>query len=335
MRRPWMPLYVGDYLADTRHLSTIEHGAYFLLILHYWQRGGLPDDDVQLARIVGVDFAQWEEIKPTLSKLFQPGWRHKRIDAEIAKCEQRVAAGRKGGMAKAAKQNPGKRPSKRLAKSWQTAWQTPSEPVVVVMDVSPTDTQSMDDGGGGDARARAKPDKTDLGKPSDQLSPAAQARSLAAEIAAIAGYPDPQLWPPGWCGAPLRVQAWLAEPGWTPEIILAACREVMARKRDGPPDSVSYFERPIARAVARSRAPLPQIESGKVVSLQQGGYDVVRRFERQSNGDRILAGVARALSECADSQIGARYRRAAAGEPTDVSGHPAQPCANAGTEGRD
>ena len=34
----WMPVYIGDYLRDTQDLSAEEHGVYFLLLMHYWQK---------------------------------------------------------------------------------------------------------------------------------------------------------------------------------------------------------------------------------------------------------------------------------------------------------
>lgn len=85
MNRPWMPLYITDYLADTVHLTTVEHGAYLLLIMAYWKEGKLPQDDTKLARICRMAPAQWAEIRDVIAEMFQDGWRHSRIDQEIAK----------------------------------------------------------------------------------------------------------------------------------------------------------------------------------------------------------------------------------------------------------
>lgn len=105
MKRPWMPLYVGDYLGDTGHLTTMQHGAYLLLMMHYWRKGQLPDDDRQLSKITKLPLKTWCEYRPTLQEFFQEGWKHKRIDAELAKMmrvsEQRAVAGQKGGIGSA------------------------------------------------------------------------------------------------------------------------------------------------------------------------------------------------------------------------------------------
>jgi uncharacterized protein YdaU (DUF1376 family) len=105
MGRIWMPLYVGDYLRDTRDLSTLQHGAYLLLMMHYWRKGELPDDDRQLSKITKLPLKTWCEYRPTLQDFFHSGWKHKRIDAELARMlrvsEKRAIAGQKGGLGSA------------------------------------------------------------------------------------------------------------------------------------------------------------------------------------------------------------------------------------------
>ena len=80
---PWMPLYIGDYRADTTHLNAAQHGAYLMLIMHYWQQGGLPDDDEQLARIACMSNGEWRKNRAVIRAFFGEGWRHKRIIASV------------------------------------------------------------------------------------------------------------------------------------------------------------------------------------------------------------------------------------------------------------
>ena len=86
--RPWMPFYVADYRAKTGHLTPAQHGIYLLLIMHYWTTGGLPDDDGQLARIASVSAAEWRKNRATVEKFFLPGWKHGRVEEELAKAAE-------------------------------------------------------------------------------------------------------------------------------------------------------------------------------------------------------------------------------------------------------
>ena len=124
MSPPWMPFYPADYLGDTRRLTTAQHGAYLLLIMEYWVSEGLPDDDAQLSRIVGMSSAEWRKTRPIVQSFFQNGWKHERIDFELAKAkakhERRQQAGKSGGIAKAmSKQNLSNASSNALASSSQ------------------------------------------------------------------------------------------------------------------------------------------------------------------------------------------------------------------------
>ncbi|MFP4004622.1 MAG: YdaU family protein [Alphaproteobacteria bacterium] len=96
----WMPLYVGDYLRDTQHLSAAQSGAYLHLIMHYWVTGDcLNDCDSVLWRIAKADSLEHfqTEIRPFLEPFFRIShgkWRHKRVDEELAKAQKNKEAQR-------------------------------------------------------------------------------------------------------------------------------------------------------------------------------------------------------------------------------------------------
>lgn len=124
MSLPWMPLYVADYLADTRRLTTIQHGAYLLLIMEYWQHGALPDDDAELATITGLTAEDWRHNRPALMRLFGPKWTHKRIDTEREKAAAMHERFR-GRAQKAARARHSKPPTSMLDDSLEDATSRP------------------------------------------------------------------------------------------------------------------------------------------------------------------------------------------------------------------
>lgn len=105
----WMPLYWGDYLRDTPHLTTTQHGAYLLLIGAYWSHGPLPDDPTALASITRLSESEWQRHRQTLSKFFSIAdgmWHHKRIDTERAKAIKLKEVRSKAGLSGAAMRWP-------------------------------------------------------------------------------------------------------------------------------------------------------------------------------------------------------------------------------------
>lgn len=69
---PKFPLWTDAYLADTPHLTTIEHGAYLLLLIAMWRSRtkSLPNDDKILARYAKLTPKQWGKIKYILMPFF-------------------------------------------------------------------------------------------------------------------------------------------------------------------------------------------------------------------------------------------------------------------------
>ena len=98
-------MYWGDYARDTGHLNALGHGAYLMLIKHYWSIGGaLPDDDDELWRVACCDSKkEWLRLRPKIVRLFiQDGGklRHKRVEMELLKAcaitNAKAEAGKRG-----------------------------------------------------------------------------------------------------------------------------------------------------------------------------------------------------------------------------------------------
>lgn len=137
----------------------------------------------------------------------------------------------------------------------------------------PPITTSQEDDDADDAGAR-------------ELGLISQEANLIADEVAVASGIDPKFLPPAWCGAAYRVQRWL-DAGLGREVILIGVRTAMARKRDGPPFSISYFERPIAAAKA---------ELGKPVALAEPATGPPRpRFETAR--DRRASSISQSLAK--------------------------------------
>lgn len=103
---PYIQLYIADYLADTAHLTTIQHGAYLLLIFNYWQRGhALNNANGRLASVVRMSNEEWEQHEQTLAEFFEidgDDWINHRIDEDLATVEAKSTKASMAGKASGA-----------------------------------------------------------------------------------------------------------------------------------------------------------------------------------------------------------------------------------------
>src|SRR5215469_16454438 len=105
MKNPWYAHYPGDYGRDTAHLSLVQHGAYRLLLDHYYSSGGpLPADINALYRICrAFDQSEKEAVGSVLAEFFElrsDGYHNARADVELARRteihERLSTSGRRG-----------------------------------------------------------------------------------------------------------------------------------------------------------------------------------------------------------------------------------------------
>lgn len=107
----WMPLYIGDYLADTMHLTTRQHGAYLLLLMHAWRnKACIPHSAEAQAAIVRTPLKEWLKDRDSVMQFFSEDptgeghyFHHQRVDKELSVAEAMTEQRSKAGKASAAK----------------------------------------------------------------------------------------------------------------------------------------------------------------------------------------------------------------------------------------
>lgn len=134
----WMPLYIGDFIADTMSLNAEQTGCYLLWLMAYWRNGPLDNNIPELVQAGKLRSPGPESIaRKLLARYFtleEDGcWHQGRIDFELLRAEEKQSklsvSGAEGAAAKwNSSQSLGKMArSERLAKARQLARHSPDE----------------------------------------------------------------------------------------------------------------------------------------------------------------------------------------------------------------
>lgn len=112
---------------------------------------------------------------------------------------------------------------------------------------------------------------------------------ITQEIGRICGFTDALDWP--WVNPVSRVRTWLSA-GWRKTIILESVRAQMARKRDGPPHGINFFEKGIARAHSQVDAPLPEVKivEAQTVEIRRGTNENLAQTAKRMSGQIVEFG---------------------------------------------
>ncbi len=86
MKRPWMPLYVGDFTAKTMDLSDRETGWYIRLIMHCWEHGSIPISNCSKLRLIA--HAKMPIPASFLARYFNSDGTNNRVTKELRKNEE-------------------------------------------------------------------------------------------------------------------------------------------------------------------------------------------------------------------------------------------------------
>jgi uncharacterized protein YdaU (DUF1376 family) len=181
---PWYPFYPGDYARDTAHLSLIEHGAYRLLLDHYYSTGGpLPANADRLHKICrAVADAEKDAVLYIVQEFFtetEGGYINERADIVIIKAAQTSEK-----RAKAAKKSHEKRGCKSSAIADAGHVQSDPEPDIKTLEPSLSE--------GSEPPSDEKPDEGDKPKVKIKTYPSFEAFRLAGGLADFILFNNPE-----------------------------------------------------------------------------------------------------------------------------------------------
>ncbi|MTH33049.1 DUF1376 domain-containing protein [Paracoccus limosus] len=234
--QPFMQLYVADYLADTLDLSTVEHGAYLLILMTMWRHDArLPNDMAKLARIARMSVTKFKPVWAEISRFFEvdgDAITNRRLSKEHEKArkksEVRATAGKAGGHAKALKDK-------------EAAYGNCHADAVASSSEARVRSQKEEDD---DDDRRA-----DASEPDGLMSDACRAAGVAFGSLTGSG---------GRFGmSPKEVDAlrrWQQDLGLTPDQIIASITDQAVRLRS-PPRSMTYFTPGLQQLAAELTAP--------------------------------------------------------------------------------
>lgn len=247
-----MPMFWGDYLRDTGHLSAAEHGAYLMLIAHQWTTAKpLPDDDAMLARIARMSPREWRAARRVLEDFFTVAagyWSQKRVAIELERAAELYRQRQKGGVASGEKRRQHKESAVQSTKqSLNTLPKSVQAEHPTVRHVpEPEPNPEPKEEGGGDGSA---------GVPERRETPSLASHPLFHEVGKLVLQTMGVENDPRWAGNYSRVDGWL-KAGFDPELdIIPTVRRLTAAKLDGPPKTLKYFHDAIGRAHAERTDP--------------------------------------------------------------------------------
>lgn len=97
----WMAFSVDDYVSNTMHLSTRQHGGYILLICAAWKaKGRLPGNDAALMTITRLAAPEWKVDGPVLKEFLTwrgDHWVQERVEYEWQDAQSMIDAKSKAG----------------------------------------------------------------------------------------------------------------------------------------------------------------------------------------------------------------------------------------------